>query len=109
MPDNTIGNECIKELRRFGWAQVASNAARDVWVYIILRAGANQRPSKVVYDREGSSIALAQTGDIDWDKAFEGVNWFHITGITPAISNTAMELSIESVKEAKKAWNYGFL
>ena len=59
-------------------------------------------PSKVVYDRAYSSIALAKPGDIDWDKAFEGVDWFHITGITPAISESAMELSLEAVKEAKK-------
>ena len=67
-----------------------------------LEAGANQLPSKVVYDRAYSSIALAKPGDIDWNKAFDGVGWFHITGITPAISESAMELSLESVKEAKK-------
>ena len=67
-----------------------------------LETGANQRPSKVVYDRAWSAIAQAKPGDIDWDKALEGVEWFHITGITPAISKSAMELSLESVKEAKK-------
>ena len=67
-----------------------------------LEAGANQLPSKVVYDRAYSSIALAKPGDIDWNKAFDGVSWFHITGITPAISESAMELSLESVKAAKK-------
>ena len=67
-----------------------------------LEGGANQLPSKVVYDRAYSSIAMAKPGDIDWDKAFEGVDWFHITGITPAISESAMVLSLESVKEAKK-------
>jgi 2-dehydro-3-deoxygluconokinase len=56
----------------------------------------------VVYDRAWSSIAQAKPGSIDWDKALAGVDWFHITGITPAISETAMELSLESVKEAKK-------
>ena len=67
-----------------------------------LEGGANQLPSKVVYDRAYSSIAMAKPGNIDWDKAFEGVAWFHITGITPAISESAMELSLESLKEAKK-------
>ncbi len=67
-----------------------------------LEAGANQLPSKVVYDRAYSSIALAKPGNIDWNKAFDGVDWFHITGITPAISESAMELSLESVREAKK-------
>lgn len=67
-----------------------------------LENGANQLPSKVVYDRAYSAIALAKPGDIDWDKVFEGVDWFHITGITPAISESAMELSLESVKVAKE-------
>jgi sugar/nucleoside kinase (ribokinase family) len=56
----------------------------------------------VIYDRAWSAIAMAKPGDIDWDKAFEGVEWFHITGITPAISESAMALSLESVQEAKK-------
>ena len=56
----------------------------------------------MVYDRAYSAIALAKPGDIDWDKVFEGVDWFHITGITPAISESAMELSLESVKVAKE-------
>lgn len=67
-----------------------------------LENGANQRPSKVVYDRAHSAIALAKPGDIDWKKTFAGCNWFHITGITPAISASAAELSIESVKAAKE-------
>ena len=66
-----------------------------------LEAGANQLPSKVIYDRADSSIALAGPGTIDWNVAFEGIDWFHITGITPAISQSLMELSLESVKEAK--------
>ena len=99
---NAIGDECIKELRRFGvdTSRVVRGGER-LGIYF-LETGANQRPSKVVYDREYSAIALAKPGDIDWDKAFEGVDWFHITGITPAISESAMELSLESVKEAKK-------
>ena len=56
--------------------------------------GANQRSSKVVYDREGSSIALATTGDIAFEKCFEGAGWFHITGITPAISQGAADLAL---------------
>ena len=70
-------------------------------VYYV-EGGANQLPSRVAYDRAWSAIAMAKPGDIDWDKAFAGVEWFHITGITPAISESAMELSLESVKEAKK-------
>ena len=103
LPKNTIADECIKELRKFGvdTGRIVRSDKGRVGIYY-LETGANARPSKVVYDREYSAIALAKPGDIDWDKAFEGVDWFHITGITPAISETAMELSLESVKEAKK-------
>ena len=102
LPKNALGDECIRELRRFGvdTKRVVRGEGR-MGIYF-LEAGANQLPSKVIYDRANSAIALAKPGDIDWDKAFEGVDWFHITGITPAISESAMELSLESVKEAKK-------
>ena len=102
LPKNAIGDECIKELRRFGvdTSRVVRGGER-LGIYF-LETGANQRPSKVVYDRAHSAIAAAKPGDIDWEKTFEGVEWFHITGITPAISESAMELSLESVKEAKK-------
>ena len=102
LPKNAIGDECIKELRRFGvdTSRVVRGGER-LGIYY-LETGANQRPSKVVYDRAYSAIAMAKPGDIDWEKTFEGVEWFHITGITPAISESAMELSLESVREAKK-------
>lgn len=102
LPSNAIGDECVKELRRFGvdTSRILRGEGR-MGIYF-LEGGANQRPSKVVYDRAWSAIAMAKPGDIDWEKAFEGVEWFHITGITPAISESAMELSLESVKEAKK-------
>ena len=67
-----------------------------------LEAGANQLPSKVIYDRAGSSIALAGPGMIDWRKAFADIEWFHITGITPAISESLMLLALESVEEARQ-------
>ena len=102
LPQNDIADACICELRYFGvdTKKIVRGEGRMGIYY--LEGGANQLPSKVVYDRAYSSIALAKPGDIDWDKAFEGVDWFHITGITPAISESAMELSLESVKEAKK-------
>ena len=102
LPANAMGDECVKELRKFGvdTSRILRGPGR-MGIYF-LEAGANQLPSRVVYDREYSAIAMAKPGDIDWDKAFSGVEWFHITGITPAISETAMELSLESVKEAKK-------
>ena len=102
LPENDIAECCIRELRYFGvdMKKIVRGEGRMGIYY--LEGGANQLPSKVVYDRAHSSIAMAKPGDIDWDKAFEGVGWFHITGITPAISESAMELSLESVKEAKK-------
>lgn len=102
LPNNTLGDECIRELRRFGvdTKRILRGPGR-MGIYF-LEAGANQLPSKVVYDRAYSAIALAKPGDIDWDAAFADVDWFHITGITPAISESAMELSLESVREAKK-------
>ena len=102
LPQNDIAECCICELRYFGvdTKKIVRGEGRMGIYY--LEGGANQLPSKVVYDRAYSSIAMAKPGDIDWDKAFEGVGWFHITGITPAISESAMELSLESVKEAKK-------
>lgn len=102
LPQNALGDECVKELRKFGvdTSRILRGPGR-MGIYF-LEAGANQLPSRVVYDRAYSAIALAKPGDIDWERAFAGVEWFHITGITPAISETAMELSLESVREAKK-------
>ena len=102
LPKNDIAEACIRELRYFGvdTSRILRGEGRMGIYY--LQGGANQLPSKVVYDRAYSAIALAKPGDIDWDKAFDGVEWFHITGITPAISESAMELSVASVKEAKK-------
>ena len=121
LPNNVLGDEAVKELRKLGvdTSKIIRGKGR-LGIYF-LEGGANQLPSKVVYDRDYSAIALAKQGSIDWDKVFEGVDWFHITGITPAISESAMELSLESVKAAKakniivscdlnfrkNLWNYG--
>lgn len=101
LPSNAIGDGCVQELRKFGvdTSRVQRGTGR-MGIYF-LEPGANQLPSKVVYDREFASIALAKPGDVEWKKAFEGVGWFHITGITPAISESAMMLSMEAVKTAK--------
>ena len=99
---NPIVDAFIGELRRFGVD--ASHIVRGhgrLGIYFV-EPGANQRPSKVVYDREGSAIALAEPGSIDWPAALEGASWFHITGITPALSESAAALSLESVKAAKE-------
>ena len=98
---NPIADACIAELRRFGvdTSRIVRGKGR-LGIYY-LEAGANQRASKVVYDRENSAIALAKPGAINWDDAFAGAGWFHITGITPAISASAADLALESVRAAK--------
>jgi 2-dehydro-3-deoxygluconokinase len=102
IPDNPIGEACIRELKRQGIdASFIVRKGERLGIYF-LEAGANQRPSMVVYDRSHSAIAEARMGDIDWDKVFQGASWFHITGITPAISSSAADLSIEAVKKAKE-------
>jgi 2-dehydro-3-deoxygluconokinase len=102
IPDNAIGDACVAEVRKH--SVDTSNIVRKgsrLGIYY-LETGANQRPSVVVYDRANSSIAEAKVGDIDWNKVFDGANWFHITGITPAISASSAELALESVKKAKE-------
>jgi 2-dehydro-3-deoxygluconokinase len=101
-PNNPIADAAIGELRRFGvdTSRIVRGPGR-VGIYY-LEAGANQRPSKVVYDRAYSAISLAKCGDIDWEGVFEDASWFHITGITPAISASAAALSLESVKAARQ-------
>ena len=102
LPQNIVGDGCIQELRRFGIDTGRIQRGQGRMGIYLLEAGANQLPSKVVYDREYSSFAVAKPGDICWEAAFKEIEWFHITGITPAISEGAMELSMEAVKEAKK-------
>jgi 2-dehydro-3-deoxygluconokinase len=101
LPDkNPIAEAVIGELRRHGvdTSRIVRGAGR-LGIYF-LEAGANQRASKVVYDRDGSAIARAKPGAIDWDAVFADAGWFHITGITPAISASAADLALESVARA---------
>ncbi len=121
IPNNQIGNACIEELRKHGVDTAKIIRKGDRLGIYFLEAGANQRPSRVIYDRASSSISEAKVGDIDWRTVFASASWFHITGITPSISTSAAELSLEAVKEAKslgltvscdlnyrnKLWKYG--
>lgn len=102
LPRNTIADSCIAELRKFGVGTSRIQRGKGRMGIYFLENGANQLPSKVIYDRDYSAISLTKPGEIDWDKAFDGIGWFHITGITPAISQNTMELSLESVKAAKE-------
>lgn len=99
---NALSDAAIAELHRFGvdTSKIMRSKGR-LGIYFI-EAGANQRPSKVIYDREFSSIALARPGDLVWENVFAGASWFHITGITPALSGSATDLALESVRKARE-------
>jgi 2-dehydro-3-deoxygluconokinase len=102
-PNNPIADAVVSQLRSFGVDTSKIVRAKGRMPVYYVENGANQRPSKVVYDREYSSIALAKPGDIDWGPVFRDAGWFHITGITPAISATAADLALESVAKAQAA------
>ena len=104
LPENQpVADAAIAELRRFDvdTSHIARGKGRFGIYY--LEAGASQRPSKVVYDRDSSAMALASPGAITWEVAFEGAAWFHLTGITPALSASAAELSLEALRQARDA------
>lgn len=121
LPQNDIADCCIKELRGFGidTSEIIRGGDR-VGIYF-LESGAVSRASKVIYDRANSAVADIKPGMIDWDKVFDGVTWFHWTGITPAISQGAADVCAEAIKAAnnkgitvscdlnyrKNLWRYG--
>lgn len=102
IPANSIGESCIKELKKHGVDTNHISRKGDRLGIYFLETGANQRPSKVTYDRSHSAISEALLTDFAWDDVFAHANWFHITGITPAISQRGAELSLHAVQEAKK-------
>ncbi len=101
-PGNPIADAFLGEMRRFGVDTGSVVRAPGRMGIYFVEPGANQRPSKVVYDRDHSAIALARPGDIDWRRVFDGAGWFHITGITPALSSSAAELAVESARVARE-------
>ena len=102
VPDNEIGECAVATLRKFnvGTGHIAKCGER-LGIYY-LESGSAMRPSKVVYDRAHSSISTATEKDFDFEAIFEGADWFHFTGITPAISDTAAELTEKALQAAKK-------
>lgn len=103
LPKNDIAESCISYLRGTGMGteEIRQIDEGRLGLYF-LEAGANQRPSNVIYDRAGSSVAIADPASYDWDEIFSGASWFHISGITPAISQETAAASLESVKKAKE-------
>lgn len=102
IPQNRIGDACVAELRKQGvdTCHVIRKGKR-LGIYF-LEAGANQRPPIVIYDRSNSAITEAARGEIPWESIFAPAGWFHITGITPAISESAAHVSLEAVLHAKE-------
>lgn len=101
LPAHEIGQAAVNSLRKFGVD--TSNIVRGgerVGIYYCEK-GASQRPSKVIYDRAHSSIAEAQKSDFDWSEILRGADWFHFTGITPALGDNVAEICLAAVKEAK--------
>ena len=101
LPAHEIGQAAINSLRKFGvdTSKVVRGGER-VGIYYCEK-GASQRPSKVIYDRAYSSIAMAKSEDFDWDSILEGVNWFHFTGITPALSDETAAICLDALKACK--------
>ena len=121
LPENDIAKACLKDLRSYGVDTSSIVYGGDRLGIYFLETGAVARPSKVVYDRANSSIATIKPGDIDWKKVLEGADWFHWTGITPALSQGAADVCLEAIKAAnamgitvscdlnyrKNLWKYG--
>lgn len=101
VPSNPIGDAAMNALRAFG-VDVSDvvRSSKRLGIYYCEK-GVSMRPSKVVYDRADSAIANVKPGDFDWDKIFEGADWFHWTGITPALSDSTAAVTLEACKAAK--------
>lgn len=121
IPENPIGDACIGELKKHNIDTSLIVRQGDRLGIYFYEKGANQRASVVVYDRARSAISEIKSGDIDWERVFDDACWFHISGITPAISRSSAEVSIEAARKArekgvnvsldlnfrKKLWKYG--
>lgn len=121
LPENDIAKACLKDLRSYGVDTSSIVYGGDRLGIYFLETGAVARPSKVVYDRANSSIATIKPGDIDWAEVLKGADWFHWTGITPALSQGAADVCLEAIKAAnamgitvscdlnyrKNLWKYG--
>lgn len=102
IPPNELGQSAFNTLRKYGVkTNFIKKGGERLGIYF-LEKGASQRPSKVVYDRKYSSISMAEPEDFNWKEIFEDASWFHLSGITPALSKTMSNISLEACKQAKK-------
>jgi 2-dehydro-3-deoxygluconokinase len=121
VPQNPVGDAALRELKRYGVdVGAVVRGGRRLGIYFA-EPGANERPSQVIYDREGSAIAESGPGAVDWASALDGMDHLHVTGITPALTASAAALTLEGVKSARarkmtisvdlnyrsKLWRYG--
>ncbi len=102
LPANDLGKAAIKELRSFGVDTSAIRFSGSRLGLYFTQTGSNMRPSKVIYDRANSSIAEVKPGDFDWDTILADCDWFHVTGITPALSESLCNATIEVLKICKE-------
>ena len=102
LPANDLGEACLMYLQQYGVGVTKIARGGDRLGIYFLETGAMQRPSKVIYDRAGSAIATIERGMIDWRAVFADADWFHWTGITPAISAGAAEVCLEAAQVAKE-------
>ena len=101
LPKHEIGQAAVNSLRKYGVdTSYISRGGDRVGIYY-LEKGASQRPSKVIYDRAGSSIYTADPSDFNWDEIFDDAEWFHFTGITPALNDNVAAICLEACKAAK--------
>lgn len=102
VPSQEIGQACVNSLRRYGVkTDYILRGGPRLGIYFCEK-GASQRASKVIYDRAGSSIALAKKEEFDWDEIFKDASWFHFTGITPALGGDLPEICLQACKKAKE-------
>jgi 2-dehydro-3-deoxygluconokinase len=103
LPDNPIGRACINSLKSLGvdTSHIIQTDIGRMGIYF-LETGANQRPSNVIYDRAGSSISLTAADQYQWKDIFKDAKWFHVSGITPAISRIAADATLAAAKSAKE-------
>ncbi len=102
LPENDIAKACVMDLRKYGVGTSNIIYGGDRVGIYFLETGAVARASKVVYDRANSAISEIKPGMVDWEKVFEGAQWFHWTGITPALSQGAADACLEAIKVANK-------
>ena len=101
LPGNELGDACLNFLRQYGIGTRHIVRGGDRLGIYFLETGAVQRPSKVIYDRANSALATIEPGMIDWDAVFADADWFHWTGITPAVSVSAADVCLEAIQCAK--------